>query len=189
MASYRDPDPFNRPLGEAQRTSNRTESEFSSASAMAADNLLTKAERRLQAGEDEQAAAFVQRALRLPFDKYEEVQPAPWSAHMALFMAISDDLEDSDEGDQRWLDRAETLLSSSGPAAESEIRSVLRSLVSDAYSLSPTETRRLKALTAGIPLNADPLAGTPDDEQSRTEAIIEVLRALLEHRSMKALTP
>ncbi len=75
----------------AQTTSNRLDQSFSAASMEAADNLLGKALRRLEEGNQERAQAFIQRALSLPYDEHEELHPASWSAYMALFMPLSDD--------------------------------------------------------------------------------------------------
>jgi hypothetical protein len=179
-------DDEDRPLDVVQFSSNKLNQHLSAASSAAADNLLTKARRRLQEGQEQQAEAFIQRALRLAYDEHEEQQPALWSAHMALFMTISDDLEASDPADQSWLDRAVALIGAFGPAADAEIRSCLRTFLSDMYTLSPTETRRLKALTAGVPFDADPFAGLPADEGSHTRAIAEVLRAVTRHHELVA---
>jgi hypothetical protein len=172
-----------RPLDDAQRVSNHVNSAFSSASMAAADNLLDKAVRRLEAGADDKARVLVERAVRLPFDEYEEMQPAVWSAHMMLFTSISDDLEDSEPGDQGWLDRAEALIGPGAPVTEAEVRNCLRSFLGDIFQLSPAERTRLKALTRGIPFDQDPLAGVPTDEQSQVSAILELLQTFLRHEA------
>ncbi len=54
------------PFSKFQRSSNRLDSGFSTASSAAADNLLAKAIRRIEAGEPDRARFFVERAVRLP---------------------------------------------------------------------------------------------------------------------------
>jgi hypothetical protein len=174
-----------RPLDDLARASNHLESDRSTALSAAANNLLAKALRRLEAGEEERARTLVERALSLPDDDREGMVPALMAGTMLLFMAISDDLESSPADDGAWLDRAETLMDRR-PGEASEIRSHLRALLSDLYELTPSEGRRLKALTRGIPLDVAPLADVPADTASRTTAIVGILEAVIEHRTLVA---
>ena len=179
-------DELDRPLGAARLASNHANREISVATSQAADNLLAKAVRRLERGEDQEARAFVDRALGLPYDDYEGWSPAAWSAHMMLFLSISDDLGSCPAGDPSWLDRAEVVLDAATPAAATELRACLRAIL-DADTLTAAETRRLKALTRGVPLDADPLTGVPDAPEARAAAVLGVLAAVLHHRRTAAV--
>jgi hypothetical protein len=178
------PDAPDRPLDDAQVSSNLLNRSFSEASAEASANLLAKALRRIESGEDDRAGAFILRALQLPYDDFEEMRPAPWSAHMLLFDSISDDVESCEPGDQGWLDRAESLIGRFGDPADLEIRGCLRSFRDDAFVMTGPERRRLKTLTEGIPLDAEPFATVPADDASLAAAIGDLLRVLIEHHRL-----
>jgi hypothetical protein len=172
-----------RPLDDLARASNLLESDRSMALSAAADNLMAKALQRLEAGEVERARALVDRALSLPDDDREGMVPALLAGTMLLFTAISDDLESAPGDDEAWLDRAETLIGRR-PREASEIRSHLRALLNDAYELTPSEGRRLRALTRGVPLDVAPLAEVPADIAARATAIVGILEAVIEHRRL-----
>jgi hypothetical protein len=171
------------PLASVRRASGRLNQATSTAMGQAADNLLDKALARLERADPGAARPYVERALKLPFDDFEEAIPAVWAAHMRLFTAISDDLEGCEEGDHGWLRRAEILIERSSPVAATEVRNCLRSLRVGLVSLSSSETKKLKQLTSGIPLDAEPLADIGEGT-ARVDAIIEVLRAVLDHEAM-----
>jgi hypothetical protein len=57
------------------------------------------------------------------------------------------------------------------------------------YDLSPTETRRLKALTRGVPFDADPFPDVPNEPDLRTAAIMDVLLAVLHHEQLLMESP
>ena len=88
-----------RGLGDIEFFKHRAISSFSRASSEAARNLLHKAQRALDDDDTERARAYVTRAVQLPFDEAEEVPPVAWEAHMLLFTAVTDALEESDEDD------------------------------------------------------------------------------------------
>jgi hypothetical protein len=144
---------------------------------------LAKAQIRLQRGDPDAARPYVERALKLPFDTHEEAIPAVWSAHMQLFIAISDDLEECEDGDHSWLHRAELLIERSSPVAATEVRHCLRDLMDGALPLSAKELKKLTQLTVGIPFDADPLPGVGEGTP-QVDAIIEVLRAILDHEEL-----
>jgi hypothetical protein len=175
-------DEQDRPLSDVQRASNLLGSTFSTAASAGAENLLTKALLRLETGDRQAAEPFVERTLRLPYDEHEKMEPGIWSAHMFLYISISDDLEASETGDSSWLDRAQTLIDVSPPVAAAEVRSCLRSLLDGTNNLSASETRRVKAMTRGLSFDADPLIGVPNEPGPRKAGVMEVLDAIIHHR-------
>lgn len=179
---------YEAPLGSVRLASNAIDMELGLATSRAADNLLTKAIRRLADGDHDGARGFVERALKLPRDDHDDIDPAPWAAHMTLFNALVDDVEGSPEGDDAWLGRAEQVLREAAPVAAAEVRAVLRTMLASMAELTPAETRRLRALTPGVPEDAEPLDGVPDEPEARIAAILEVLAATLHHRRLSAAT-
>lgn len=177
---------FDGALGHTLIASGRTNQGFSRATSDAADNLLTKALRRLAAGDDDRARAFVRRALQLPYDEHEEMDPAPWSVHMMLYLSLTADLEASPVGDLGWLDRATDVCEAAAPPADDEVRAALASLLAD-HQLSHTEVRRVRALAPGVPRDVEPLAAVATaDEEVRCTAVMAVLGAVGHHRGLVA---
>jgi hypothetical protein len=124
--------PFDRPLWDA------------------ADNLLTKAFRGLQSGDDARFERFVQRALALGWDEFDEANAALWHAHMMIFRALTDVVESVDEGDHRWLDAVLGVLDRSTDAVRAPLLRTLDSVLTD-YRLEPAETRAIKKAKARYP--------------------------------------
>ena len=120
-----------RGLGDIAFFRHRAISPFSRASSEAARNLLHKAQRALDDDDTERARAYVTRAVQLPFDEAEEVPPVAWAAHMLLFTAVTDALEESDEDDTAWLDAALEVLASAGTVGRSAMASVLSDVPGD----------------------------------------------------------
>lgn len=149
------PDPIEaesrRPLARATRASRDLAAHQSGAVQEAAENLLAKALRHLSRDDGPRATAIIERALALPFDEHEEVQPALWQAHMLLFDLVSEAAETSDDEDSAWLDAALAALDAAPAVAAAELKAVLATMASD-YHLLPQETRRIRAATPG----ADP---------------------------------
>ena len=143
-----------QPFGDTDLVSGQTRSRFSRGKHDAADNLLAKADRALVAGDTEKATKFVTRAVGLPYDEYEETDPAAYAAQMLLFMAVSDTLEETPEGDTSWLDAAvDAMASDDGPGdgwGRSEMRHALLTVRQD-NELDRRERRILDAATAGCP--------------------------------------
>lgn len=97
------------------------------------------------------------------------MEPASWSAHTMLYLSLSADLEGSAPDDHGWLDRA------------AEVCACVAALLDD-RELSHAETRRARALAAGVHADAEPLTGVPDDDaEARCAALVAVLRALHHH--------
>jgi len=142
--------------------------------------------RRLESGDEDRARTYVERAFRLPRDEHDEIDPAPWAAHMTLFNALVDDVEASPDDEDAWLDRAERVLADAAPVAADEVRAALRSMLESMAELTPAETSRLRGLTRRVVEDAEPLAGVPDEPEARTVAVLEVLAAALHHRRLVA---
>lgn len=136
------------PFGDVELVSGRTLQPFSIAGQRAASNLLVKAIRALDNGEPERARAYVERAVRLPYDRHGESHPVAMEAHMALFCLVTDALEGSDEDGSRWLEAAVAVLASSDVAGRCTMRDVL---VDHDYHLSRTERATLRSATAAVP--------------------------------------
>lgn len=116
----------------------------------AAENLLFKARRALFEEDPERAARYVERAVQLPFDDHEEVQPAGHAAHMMLFNLISDELEEADEDDDDWLQAAARVFETADLTLRAELRDVLED-VAGANDLTKSERRYLSKLLADAP--------------------------------------
>jgi hypothetical protein len=93
----------NGPFGDVESVSGRTLQPFSFAGQRAAENLLIKARRALDNNDVDRARAFVDRAVRLPFDEHEGAAPAALAVHMDLFCVVTDALEQAEADDSRWL--------------------------------------------------------------------------------------
>ncbi|MEZ0164742.1 hypothetical protein AB2L27_08190 [Kineococcus sp. LSe6-4] len=143
-----------------------------------ADNLLGKASRALEAGDEEKARRLVERAMALPVDEHEGVHPAWWSSHMALHTLVVDAIEESEENDHRWLSAAEAVLSGDdGPGAVS-LRGTLGS-AGESVGLTPHEARRCTELGAGH--SEDDRWDAPASEITAA-AVLDVLRVAQTYR-------
>lgn len=139
-----------RPLGNVELASGRALAPFSRASWAAADNLLTKAARSLDEGDDDRAEGLVRRAAALAYDTHENGAPAAFAVTMMLFSEVVDALEECAEDDERWLDAALDVIDSGGDVARSAMRGVLADIRQD-FEISRSETRRIDAALRGIP--------------------------------------
>jgi hypothetical protein len=163
-----------RGLGNIEFFRHRAISAFSTASSEAARTLLHKAQRALDDRDTERARAYVMRAVQLPFDEAEGVLPVTWEAHMLLFTAVTDALEESDEDDAAWLDAALDVLASAGTVGRSAMASALSDVPSD-FEVTRQEEKRLRRAIAGIPPETEPFdRGSSPDE--RAEYVLEVVR-------------
>jgi hypothetical protein len=139
-----------RGLGAVQLQSNLAASTQSLTTAKAARNLLTKARRDLAAGQLERAAAYIDRALHLPYNDTAEAPTAAYEAHMSLFTIVSDAVEAGDEDDPAWLDAAEAALPRCGEHAREELLQTLRT-INHEYELAPSQRRRIRSIAPGDP--------------------------------------
>jgi hypothetical protein len=104
----------------------------------------------LRADDEVKARTYVDRAVALPYDPHEQVQPAAEAACMVLFNLVVDVLEDSYEGDAGWVDAAATAARSAGRPGLAELRHALR-VIDDSHDLSHRERSALRALAARLP--------------------------------------
>jgi hypothetical protein len=171
----------NRGFGDIALRANAAVSPFSSASMEAAGNLLAKARKALREGDRDRATRYVDRAVALPYDEVEEAAPAALEAHMALFMAITDELEDADADDQTWLDAALVVLDAAPEAARFDLRNCLVSIDQD-YRLSRREHRRIQKALAPVPSTPElyELDLRPDELKP---AIMQILETVIAYQA------
>ena len=143
-----------RPFGEVQATSGQTLQPFSIAGQQAATNLLVKAHRALDDGDNNRARRFVDRAVSLPYDEHEDTAPVALATHMDLFCLVTDALERSEADDSRWLDAAEEVLDNVDETGRCDMRDVLVAIDHD-YSIRAEEHRRIRAAVTPIPDRAE----------------------------------
>lgn len=143
-----------------------------------AENLLRKAHRALHDGDRERAAAYVARAVSLPWDEHEDMMPAAGAATMLIFNAVTDVVEDMPEGDESWLDAAIAVLEQSGDATRFAVRDVLREIDNE-YRLPGRERRRLRAAIRDIPERSEllDLDLAPEELQHEVLATLEAVVA------------
>lgn len=113
-----------------------------------AENVLYKA-RAVLASDPAKAEAYVDTALRLPFDEDEQEAPAALQAHLMLYSLVTDMAEASGEGDSAWLDAAIEAMDASGPAGQAEMRVVLIIIEND-FQLPERELRTLRRAVAHV---------------------------------------
>lgn len=138
------------PFGDLELASGQALQQFSIAGQQAASNLLVKASRALEDDDTERARSYVARAVRLPYDRHERSHPAAMEAHMALFCLVTDALEDSEEGDSRWLDAALAVLPIADEVGRCVLRDVLAAVDHD-YHLTRAERTSLRSGISAIP--------------------------------------
>lgn len=139
-----------RPFGDAEFVSGRTMQRFSFAGQEAATNLLTKAIHALDSDERDRARRYVDRAVRLPYDRHEETEPVAMAVHMMLFSDVTDAVEDSDEDDPAWLETAIGVMSTAGECGRCTMRDVLTAIDQD-YQLRRVESASLRTAVADVP--------------------------------------
>ena len=138
-----------------------------------AENVLRKA-RAVLAENPEKASAYVDAALRLPFDEEDQQEPAALQAHLMLFGLLTDAIEESDQDDSAWLDAATEVMEASEPAGRAELRSVLEAIEMD-FTLPAAELRRLRRVIATAE-RAPTLYGENFPAESLKERIMTVLQ-------------
>jgi hypothetical protein len=174
------------PFGDVELVSDRTLQPFSIAGQQAASNLLTKASRALDDNDIERARSYVARAVRLPYDGHERCHPAAMEAHMALFCLVTDALEDSEEGDSRWLDTALAVLPVADEAGRCVMRDVLVAVDHD-YFLTRAERTSLRSATAAVPDRPELWdLDLPPDELG--DSVVSVLVVCRDYRDAHAAT-
>ena len=175
-----------RPFGDVEQVSGRTLQPFSIAGQRAASNLLVKAIRALDNDEAERARAYVDRAVRLPYDRHEQSHPVAMEAHMALFCLVTDALEDSEEADSRWLDAAIAVQVAADEAGRCTMRDVLVAIDHD-FHLSQTERASLRSATAAVPDRPE-LRDLDLASNEMSDCVVSVLAVCRDYRAA-LLTP
>lgn len=170
-----------RPLGDVTLVSNRARSTFSHGLQAAAENLLVKALRAIQAGDSRRAETYVARAVHLDFDDHEEVHPAWLQAHMLLFEAVTDALEECPDDDHSWLDAALAILPECGEYALPELQQVLATIDHD-WRLEPRESRRVRAALGDFVWTPRLETSPPEEDVERSRAILQILDAVASYR-------
>ncbi|MGV1010127.1 MAG: hypothetical protein ACOYBY_16220 [Dermatophilaceae bacterium] len=170
----------NRGFGDVQRVSDQARQPFSIAGMTAADNLLTKALRAIENGDEARAVGYVRRAVELPFDEHEESYPALVAAHMLLYTMVTDALEATPEGESAWLEAALDVLRSARLEAQCDLRDILTSLERE-YELEGPERRALRASLPAVPPRPSAWDLRYPPEQQR-EMVTDVLNACAAYR-------
>ena len=164
------------PFGRIRPQSTRLPGQDVSPGDLAAGNLVTKALQALAAGDDDRAEQMITRATRLPYDRSEQWWPVLNAASMALFDAVVDAMEESDDDD--WLRAAFELLDSVDPVVAETMDQILR-IVRQDYPLHHAEER---AITRRIGRRGPGREGLPDPwgPEEAPAALAAVTRSLLE---------
>lgn len=166
----------NRGLGDIPLRATAALAPISQAQMDAATNLLDKALRALDDGDEARARRFVDRTVALPFDEHEQVHPAAMMAHQQMFEAVTDALE---RGGDDWLAAATDTFASAPDEARYCLRDVLRSVLQD-YELTDGEERRVLRLTQGIPERAElPDLHLPPEQLAG--AVLDVLEGVIHY--------
>jgi hypothetical protein len=167
---------FERPFGRAELISSMEAFTRSRATDEALRNLLLKALRNLQSGDEARATAFIERAIRYAPVEADNIWPAWDAAHQLLFDEVTDAFEASDVEDDGWLDRALAVLEGSGAIAREEMLIVLRDVPLE-YELTASEERRIEQIVGHRNAVTDSRA-VPTDEAEVATIIRETLLAV-----------
>lgn len=165
-----------------RRASNHVAAEVSQGLRARADTLVSKAYGKLCAGQHEQALQAVARAAALDFDEHEQCHPGYWAAHMMLFCAVTDALEEAASDDRSWLPRSLEVLDARGtgtPSGGARAMCDVLSIVAQEYDISAAEGKLIRSRIGtgwdGEALEAD--AGR--DAVTRAQIVVEMLRAVV----------
>jgi hypothetical protein len=166
----------NRGLGDIPLRATAALAPFSRAQLAAATNLLDKALRALDLGDEARARRLVERAVALPFDEHEQVHPAAMMAHQQLFVAVTDALEN---GGDDWLNAATDTFASAPEEARYCLRDVLTAVLQD-YDVSDGERGRVRRLISGVPERAE-LADLDLTPEQMASAVFDVLEGVIHY--------
>ena len=166
----------NRGLGDIPLRATAALAPISRAQMDAATNLLDKALRALDAGDEARARRFVDRAVALPWDEHEQVHPAAMMAHQQMYDAVTDALE---QGGDEWLAAATDTFPSVPDEARYCLRDVLTATLR-AYELTHDEERRLRRLIRDVPERAE-LPDLDLSPQQLATAIFDVLDGVIQY--------
>ena len=166
----------NRGLGDIPLRPTAALAPISRAQMDAATNLLDKAVRGLDDGDEARARRFVDRAVALPWDEHEKMHPAAMMAHQQMYDAVTDALE---LGGDEWLAAATDTL----PSAPEEARYCLRDALTatlNAYELTGDEERRVRRLSVDVPERAE-LPDLDLSPEQLTTAVLEILEGVVQY--------
>lgn len=90
-------------FGHLRLPSNHVAAEVSNALHARAEALVSKAYVKLGAGKPHLAQELAARAAALDYDEHQQCRPGYWAAHMMLFNAVTDALEEAAEDEPSWL--------------------------------------------------------------------------------------
>jgi hypothetical protein len=168
------------PLGAVRKASNHIAAGTSESLHRAAINLVDKAARAVADGDEPRAVRYVERAVRLPFDERDQIDPGWWWVHMLMFTTMGDVMEDSEADDPAWLDAAEGLLDSSDTFLRATVLETLAALLLD-HKLPPRESRRIKKII-GDGATSEWVDVMPTDVADRVQPALSVVRAIEAYR-------
>jgi hypothetical protein len=137
----------------------------------AATNLLTKAVRRLGDGDVPGADALIARVIAMA----EPDGDPPWDeAQTMLHNAVCDVLEESEQDDASWLERAVQVLPEVQGLPRLALEGVLAVTAKD-YNLRPQERARIRSVVRTI----DPGAAADRLIEEGTVSVVEAMRQIL----------
>ncbi len=176
-----------RPLGDVARVSGRLLNDIGDAQMTGADNLVGKAMRALEIGDEARAARFIERACGLGYNERELLHYGPWAAHMLLHSEVSGGLEDSMTSEEEWLDVALEVREELTGVAREHLSDILYSIAAQAdhYGAEPRESRRITKAVGTRSLESD-FGLAPDASVEKQAAVARALveAALRYHRAL-----
>ena len=164
-------------FGELERQSGLMLNELSNAQIAGAENLLTKAIRALDSGDDQRAGQLIQRAAQMACDPREEGSPGVRAATLLVYDVISGQFEASDPDDMTWLDVALEVHPGLDPTGRAEVESVVHGFVLQGafFDVSAVEKRRIREVFGDAPLEAE----LGDGPNSTLEQRQDIIRSLI----------
>ncbi|HKX69284.1 MAG TPA: hypothetical protein VJN29_18880 [Intrasporangium sp.] len=138
--------PHDRALGRAAVASGRLLNDLGGAHLEAAGNLVEKAARALETGDEAKAERYLERACAYPYDERELLHHGPWAAHMFLHDEVTDAFVHSHVDDEEWLDVALEQAATGSGLGREHLADILHELSAQArfYELTPRESRRIR---------------------------------------------
>jgi len=169
-------------FGVLARHSGRLLGERSFAQLLGAENLLSKAVARAEAGDRDRAEHLVRRAAAMPYDEREESSPGIRGAAMLVHNLVNDEFEASAHDDPAWLDVAVKVHAHLDGPGKAQLASVVHGFVlqTSFYDVSPAEGRRIRQVFGDAPLEAE-LGDGPDlTVEQRRDIIASLVTAAVE---------
>lgn len=163
-------------------------SELSQAARDAAENLLFKAVKRLEAGDSAGADRYIARAVAIPFDEHERIWPGPMMADQMLHGLLCDFAEDwadaqaypEDYESVEWLhEHLAVIVDDLDEREGAALRDMVETMAADAgiLQIDPLEARGLLAAVRNLPDSVRPDRGfdlLPDTDSARREQVVRL---------------